>query len=81
MRKPRKAAAASDKHADLLDGLKGLGAANVTAAQVAEAVKELLPAMGYRRQPVGRFCGPFSCTSAARIREITSGNNNPYQPS
>ena len=42
-RKPRKAAAASDKHANLLDALKGLGAANVTAAQVAEAVKELYP--------------------------------------
>jgi hypothetical protein len=43
-RKPRTAAAASDdQHADLLDALKGLGAANVTAAQVAEAVKELYP--------------------------------------
>ena len=42
-RKPRKAAVASDKHADLLDGLKGLGLMAVTAAQVAEAVKELYP--------------------------------------
>ena len=43
-RKPRKAAAANDdRHADLLDGLKGLGLAAVTAAQVAEAVKDLYP--------------------------------------
>ena len=43
-RKPKKAAAASDdRHADLLDGLKALGLAGVTAAQVAEAVKELYP--------------------------------------
>ena len=44
LRKPRKAAAASDdRHADLVDGLKGLGLAAATAAQVAEAVKELYP--------------------------------------
>ncbi len=43
VRKPKKAAAAGDKHADLLDALKGLGAANVTATQVGEAVKELYP--------------------------------------
>jgi predicted DNA-binding transcriptional regulator AlpA len=43
-RKPKKAAAAGDdRRADLLDGLKGLGLAGVTAAQVAEAVKELYP--------------------------------------
>jgi hypothetical protein len=43
-RKPRKAAAASDdRHADLVDGLKGLGLAAVTVAQVAEAVKNLYP--------------------------------------
>jgi hypothetical protein len=44
LRKPKKAAAArDDRHADLLDGLKGLGLAGVTAAQVAEAVKVLYP--------------------------------------
>ena len=42
-RKPKKAAAAGDKYADLFDGLKGLGLAGVTAAQVTEAVKELYP--------------------------------------
>jgi hypothetical protein len=43
-RKPRKAAAANDdRNADLLDGLKGLGLAAVTAAQVGEAVKQLYP--------------------------------------
>jgi hypothetical protein len=43
-RKPKKAAAASDnRHADLIDGLKGLGLAAVTAAQVGEAVKDLYP--------------------------------------
>jgi hypothetical protein len=43
-RKPRKATAASDdRHADLVDGLKGLGLVAVTAAQVAEAVKDLYP--------------------------------------
>ena len=44
-RRPKKAATAAsdDQHADLLDGLKGLGAANVTAPQVAEAVKEPYP--------------------------------------
>jgi hypothetical protein len=41
--KPKKAAANDDKHADLVDGLKGLGLAVVTAAQVGEAVKELYP--------------------------------------
>ena len=44
VRKPRKAAATNDdRHADLIDGLKGLGLVNVTAALVAEAVKELYP--------------------------------------
>jgi predicted DNA-binding transcriptional regulator AlpA len=43
-RKPKKAAAAGDdRHADLLDGLKGLGLVAVTAAHVAEAVKNLYP--------------------------------------
>ena len=43
-RKPKKAAAArDDRHANLIDGLKGLGLAMATAAQVAEAVKELYP--------------------------------------
>ena len=43
-RKPKKAAAASDdRHADIVDGLKGLGLAGVTAAQVAEAVKACYP--------------------------------------
>ena len=43
-RKPRKATVANDnRHADLLDGLAGLGLAGVTAAQVADAVKDLYP--------------------------------------
>ncbi len=43
-RKPRKAAAGNDdRNADLLDGLRGLGLAAVTAAQVAEAVKACYP--------------------------------------
>ncbi len=33
----------NDQHADLLDGLKGLGLAAVTAAQVGESVKEVYP--------------------------------------
>ena len=41
--KPKKPKPPKDDHADLLDGLKGLGLATVTAAQVAEAVKELYP--------------------------------------
>lgn len=42
--KPKKAAAVGDdRHADLLDGLKGLGLAGVTAAEVATAVKEIYP--------------------------------------
>jgi hypothetical protein len=32
-----------NQHTDLLDGLKGLGLVNVTAAQVDEAVKKLFP--------------------------------------
>ena len=36
-------AAGNDKHADLIDGLKALGAVNVTTAQVAEAIKNLYP--------------------------------------
>ena len=45
IRRPTKAAVAAgnDKHADLIDGLKALGAVNVTAAQVAEAIKNLYP--------------------------------------
>jgi predicted DNA-binding transcriptional regulator AlpA len=42
-RKPKKAAGGGDKYADLVDGLKSLGLAGVTAAQVAEAVKEMYP--------------------------------------
>ena len=42
-RKPRKIVAVKDNHADLLDGLKGLGLAGVTAAQAAAAVKDLYP--------------------------------------
>ena len=74
VRKPRKAAAANDdRHADLVDGLKGLGLAAVTAAQVAEAVKESVPQRGSERSPRGGFAGRFSCTSAASIQGITSG--------
>jgi len=40
---PKPKTAKNDKYADLLDGLKALGALNVTAAQVAEAVKHLYP--------------------------------------
>ena len=44
LRKPRKAAAANDdKHAALLDGLKGLGLVTVTAAHVTTALKEIYP--------------------------------------
>ena len=44
VRKPKKIAAVkNDHHADLLDGIKGLGLVAVTAAQVGEAVKELYP--------------------------------------
>ena len=81
MRKPKKAGQLNDKHADLLDGLKGLGLVTVTAAQVAEAVKELYP-RGCQREPTrARSCGPFSSTFAARIRKIMSGNKSQYQPS
>ena len=60
VRKPKKAAAASDdRHADLLDGLKGLGLAGVTAAQVAEAVKELLPDWRPRGRRRGGAAGRF----------------------
>ncbi len=62
-RKPKKIAAViDDKHADLRDGLKALGLATVTAAQVAEAVKEPIPAGGGRgsrwRGLAGRFPAP-----------------------
>ena len=44
VRKPKKVAAVkNDHHADLIDGIKGLGLVAVTAAQVAEAVKEIYP--------------------------------------
>jgi len=43
VRKPKKDATSDDKHADLMDGLKGLGLVTVTAAEVAEAVTELYP--------------------------------------
>ena len=43
VQKPRKAKPPKDDHADLLDGLKGLGLATATAAQVADAIKELYP--------------------------------------
>lgn len=44
MRKPKKATVLKgDKHADLIDGLKGLGLATVSVAQVAEAVAQLYP--------------------------------------
>jgi hypothetical protein len=44
VRKPKRVAAVkNDQHADLIDGIKGLGLVTVTAAQVAEAVKELYP--------------------------------------
>ena len=44
VRKPKKSKPPKDdQHADLLDGLKGLGLATATAAQVAEAIKELYP--------------------------------------
>lgn len=44
MRKPRKINAVNDdKHADLLDAIKGLGLVNVTGPQVAEAVRECYP--------------------------------------
>ncbi len=44
VRKQKKVAAAkNDQHADLIDGIKGLGLVTVTTAQVAEAVKELYP--------------------------------------
>ncbi len=44
--KPRRAKAQpkmNDQHADILDGLKSLGLASASAAQVAEVVKELFP--------------------------------------
>jgi hypothetical protein len=43
VRKPKKVAGVKNDYADLIDGLKGLGLVPVTAAQVAEAVKELYP--------------------------------------
>jgi len=44
VRKPKKVAVVkNDQHADLIDGIKGLGLVAVTAAQVAEAVKEIYP--------------------------------------
>ena len=63
VRKPKKAAAAkNDQHADLIDGIKGLGLVTVTAAQVAEAVKELypqgMPEGGQWRGLAGRFPPP-----------------------
>ena len=40
-----------------------------------------IPNGASERAPAGRCCGPFSCTSAAGIREITSRDNCDYQPS
>ena len=43
VQKPRKARPPKDNHADLLDGIKGLGLVTATAAQVADAIRELYP--------------------------------------
>ena len=43
VRKPKKTVARDDKHADLIDSIKGLGLVAVTAAQVSDAVKQLYP--------------------------------------
>ena len=43
VRQPNKPKPPKENHADLLDGLKALGLATATAAQVADAVKELYP--------------------------------------
>jgi hypothetical protein len=43
IRQPNKPKPPKENHADLIDGLKGLGLVTVTAAQVAEAVKKLYP--------------------------------------
>jgi hypothetical protein len=42
-RKPRERNTESDRHADITDGLKTLGLATVTAAQVASAMQERFP--------------------------------------
>lgn len=41
--KPKKVSAAPSPHAELLDGLRSLGLASVTAVDVGAAVKELFP--------------------------------------
>ena len=57
-KKPKEKATASDRYADIIDGLKTLGLTTITAAQVAEAVSE-------------RFPGGTSGTSPAEvIREL-----------
>jgi hypothetical protein len=71
MRKPKNPRPPkNDQHADLIDGLKGLGAANVTAAQVAEAVKELYP-NGASDVPQGELLRAVFL----RLRRRNSGDN------
>ena len=43
VQKPRKAKPAMNDHAELIDGIKGLGLVNATGNQVADAVKQLYP--------------------------------------
>ena len=72
VRQPNKPKPPKHDYADLLDGLKGLGLVNVTAAQVDRGREGTLPAGEARVRPVAGSCGPFSSTFAARIREIMS---------
>jgi predicted DNA-binding transcriptional regulator AlpA len=52
--KPRKAPATTPQHADLLEGVRSLGIASVTAADIAKAMKEVFPS-GVENQDDGEI--------------------------
>ncbi len=81
VRKPRKATAANgDRHADLLDGLKGLGLVAVTAAQVGEATKQLYP-NGVEQVSHGEVLRAVILHLRRQFSRDNVGKYNPYQPS
>jgi hypothetical protein len=81
MRKPKQIAAVNNgKHADLIDGLKGLGLAPLLLPRWPRPSRNSTHRR-CQRGPLERFCGPCSCTCGVRIREIRWGDNSHYRPS
>ena len=68
MRKPKKAAVASDdRHADLVDGLKGLGLAGITGSPSGHGGEGNLPGWHPRGHQRG---GPAGCVPAPAATEF-----------